>query len=124
MHALHDSHWTLVKCILRYICDTMSMGLTLTASASTNLVAYSDADWAGCPDTRKSTSGYCIFIGDNLVSWSSKRQQTVSRSSAEAEYRAVANVVAESCWLRQLLHELRRPPDRATIERRSSTATT
>jgi hypothetical protein len=60
-------------------------------------------------------SGFCVFLGDNLISWSSKRQHTVSRSSAEAEYRAVANCVAESCWLRQLLHELHRPPTQATV---------
>ena len=84
----------------------MSLGLTLTASASTDLVAYSDADWASCPDTRRSTSGYCVYLGPSLISWSSKRQPTVSRSSAEAEYRAVANAVAECSWIRQLLQEL------------------
>jgi hypothetical protein len=74
------------------------------------VTAYSDADWAGCPDSRRSTSGYCVFLGDNLVSWSSKRQTiTVSRSSAEAEYRVVAHAVAETCWLRQLLQELHAP---------------
>lgn len=72
-----------------------------------HLVAYSDDDWAGCPDTRRSTSGYAIFLSDSLVLWSSKRQPAVSRSSAEAEYRAVAITVAEYCWLRQLLRELR-----------------
>ena len=73
MHAPRDSHWTLVKRILRYIRGTMSLGLTLTASASTDLVAYSDADWAGCPDTRRSTSGYCVYLGPSLISWSSKQ---------------------------------------------------
>ena len=103
MHAPGDTHWALVKRILRYIRGTMAMGLTLTASPDTSLVAYSDADWARCPDTRRSTSGYCVYLGPSLISWSSKRQPTVSRSSGEAEYRAVANAVAECSWLRQLL---------------------
>jgi hypothetical protein len=79
------------------------------------LVAYSDADWAGCPDTHRSTSRYAVFLGDNLVSLSSKRQPTVSRSSAEVEYRAVANAVAETTWLRQLLQEMHIPLQSATI---------
>nr|XP_020172826.1 uncharacterized mitochondrial protein AtMg00810-like [Aegilops tauschii subsp. strangulata] len=103
MHAPCDSHWTLVKRILRYIRGTMALGLTLTASTSMEMVAYSDADWAGFPDTRRSTSGYCVYLGPSLVSWPSKRQPTVSCSSAKAEYRAVANAVAECTWLRQLL---------------------
>jgi hypothetical protein len=115
MHDPRDSHMQLIKRILRYIKGTSHFGLQLYKSSPFNLVAYSDADWAGCPDTRKSTSGFCVFLGNNLISWSSRRQHTVSRSSAEAEYRAVANCIAESCWLRQLLHELHHPPTSATI---------
>jgi hypothetical protein len=100
MHAPRSSHLNLVKRILRYVKGTLDHGLHIFPSASSSLIAYSDADWAGCPDTRRSTSGFCVFLGDNLISWSSKRQLTVSRSSAEAEYRAVAHAVAESTWLR------------------------
>ena len=99
MHAPRDSHWTLVKRILRYIRGTMTLGLTLMASTSLEMVAYSDADWAGCPDTRCSTSGYYVYLGPSLISWSSKQQPTVSRSSVEAEYRTLANAVAECSWI-------------------------
>lgn len=115
MHDPREPHFNLIKRILRYVQGTADFGLHLTRSSCDSLVAYSDADWAGCPDTRKSTSGYCVFLGDNLLSWSSKRQPTVSRSSAEAEYRGVANAVAETCWLRQLMAELHCPLKTATI---------
>jgi hypothetical protein len=115
MHAPRDTHFQLIKRILRYVQGTSHFGLKIHKASSLNLVAYSDADWAGCPDTRKSTSGFCVFLGDNLISWSSRRQPIVSRSSVEAEYRAVANCIAESCWLRQLLQELHHPPSRATV---------
>ncbi|GJV20956.1 ribonuclease H-like domain-containing protein [Tanacetum coccineum] len=81
----------------------------LYASATTSLVGYIDADWAGFPSTCRSTSSYCIFLGDNLLSWSAKRQHTISCSSVEAEYRGVANIVAETAWLRNLLRELHSP---------------
>lgn len=94
MHDPQTTHLNALKRILRYIKGTISHGLQLNKTTSNSLVAYSDADWAGCPTTRRSTSGYCVFLRENLISWSSKRQHTFSRSSAEAEYRGVANVVA------------------------------
>ncbi|GKA28572.1 ribonuclease H-like domain-containing protein [Tanacetum coccineum] len=84
------------------------------SSSTTDLVTYSDTDWAGFPTTRRSTLGYCVFLGNNLLSWSAKRQLTLSRSSADAEYRGVANAVAETCWLRNLLRELHTPLSSAT----------
>lgn len=99
MHDPRDNHLSLMKCILCYIRDTTSYGLQLYSSSSFDLTAYFNADWASCPDTSRSTFGYCTtFLGDNLISWSSKKQHTVSRLSAEVEYRAVANAVAECCW--------------------------
>nr|ABA98073.1 retrotransposon protein, putative, unclassified [Oryza sativa Japonica Group] len=115
MHDPRKPHLAALKRILRYIRGTLDLSLHIQRSCTSDLTVYSDADWAGCPDTRRSMSGYAIFHGDNLVSWSSKRQHTVSRSSAKAEYRAVANSVAEVTWLRQLLHELHSPPSRATL---------
>jgi hypothetical protein len=115
MHDPRESHLTAMKCILRYLRGTPDYELLLHRSLSTDLAVYTDADWAGCPDTRRSTSGYAVFLGDNLVSWSAKRQTVVSRFSAEVEYRAVANGVAEATWLRQLLLELQAPPSRCTL---------
>ncbi|GKF00404.1 ribonuclease H-like domain-containing protein, partial [Tanacetum coccineum] len=89
MHDPREPHLSALKWILRYVRGTLDFGLQLFSSSTTDLVAYSDADWAGCPTTRRC---YCVFLGNNLVSWSAKRQPTLSHSSAEAEYRGVANV--------------------------------
>jgi hypothetical protein len=78
----------------------------ISSIALFQLFAFSDADWAGCPDDRKSTSGYCIFLGCNLLSWTVKKHPTVSRSSIEAEYKALANATAELLWIQSLLKEL------------------
>nr|GFC17174.1 ribonuclease H-like domain-containing protein [Tanacetum cinerariifolium] len=109
MHDPREPHLTALKRVLRYVRGTLNFGLQLYASITCSLVAYTDADWAGCPTTRRSTSDYCVFLGDNLLSWSTKRQHTLSRSSTEAEYRSVANVVAEAAWLRNLLREVQTP---------------
>jgi hypothetical protein len=84
----------------------MSHGLLLYRNSSNELQAYSDADWAGCPDDRRSAGAYCVFLGSNLVSWSLQKKPTVSRSFTEAEYKVVANITAELLWIRALLQEL------------------
>nr|GEX89346.1 probable methyltransferase PMT15 [Tanacetum cinerariifolium] len=92
---------------LQYLTFTRPyLSYALHVSSTTQLSAYTDADWADCPVTRRSTFGYCVFLGDNLLSWSAKRQVTLSHSSAEGEYRGVANVVAETAWISNLLYEL------------------
>ncbi|XP_019170539.1 PREDICTED: uncharacterized protein LOC109166104 [Ipomoea nil] len=95
MHSPTVDHWAMVKRVLRYVKGTMDYGLRLSASTSTSVQAYSDSDWAGCPVDRKSTSGYAVFLGTNLISWLSRKQRTVARSSTEAEYKALADVAAE-----------------------------
>ncbi|XP_021719308.1 uncharacterized protein LOC110686983 [Chenopodium quinoa] len=89
MHAPQVAHMNALKRIIRYLRGTSDYGLTLYKSSVASLVSYTDADWGGCPNTRRSTSGYCVFLGDNLISWSFKRQPTLSKSSAEAEYRGL-----------------------------------
>jgi hypothetical protein len=109
MSAPMTDHWTAVKQILRYLHDTIDMGLCLTKSGSSLLSAFLDADWAGNPDDRRSMGGYAIFFGGNLISWSSHKQPTVSRSSTEAEYKAIADTTAEIIWLQVLLRKLSIP---------------
>ncbi|GKA05879.1 ribonuclease H-like domain-containing protein [Tanacetum coccineum] len=106
MHDPREPHIAALKRVLCYIRGTPDPGLQLYQSSTSQLISYTDAYWVGCPATRRSTSGYCVFLSDNLLSWSSKRQHTLSRSSAEAEYRGVANVIAETAWIRNLVREL------------------
>jgi hypothetical protein len=112
---INDLHTTTCSGMLGHRTGLWSDSPCLVLHKSTSLMAYSDADWAGCPDSRRSTLGYYVYYGNSLISWSSKRQTTVFRSSAEAEYRAVAHAVAECCWLRQLLQELCRHLTSATL---------
>ncbi|GKD99341.1 ribonuclease H-like domain-containing protein [Tanacetum coccineum] len=106
MHDPREPHVNALKHILSYVGGTIEYGLQFYVSSTTQLIAYTDADWAGCPTIRGSTSNYCVFLGDNLLSWSFERQVTLSHSSAEFEYRGVTNVVIETTWVRNLLREL------------------
>ncbi|KAK8918602.1 hypothetical protein KSP39_PZI021714 [Platanthera zijinensis] len=107
MHAPRTSHLQAVERILRYLKTAPGQGLVYKISSSTpTLVVYSDADYAGSLDDRRSTSGFCIYFGGHLVTWRSKKQEVVARFSAEAEYRSMTSVVSELTWLECLLADL------------------
>lgn len=106
MHAPTVSDFNLLKRILRYLRGTTAYGVNINKNSTLVVSAFSDADWAGCKDTRRSTTGFCTYLGSNAVSWSAKRQSTVSRSSTEAEYRALAETSAELTWLASLLRDI------------------
>jgi histone deacetylase 1/2 len=113
-----ETHWKAVKRILRYLKGTLHHGLLIHPSVTGppfSLRAYSDADWASDHDDRRSTSGSCIYFGPNLVSWGSKKQPLVARSSTEAEYRSMANTTAELMWIQSLLSELQVPYHTPTL---------
>jgi hypothetical protein len=109
VHSPTMVHWERVKRILRYVRGTMQHGLKLVKSSSSVLSGFSYADWTGCPNDRRSTGGFAVFLGSNLISWSFRKQATVSRFSTEAEYKALANATAEVMWLQTLLPELKIP---------------
>ncbi|KAH9718111.1 retrovirus-related pol polyprotein from transposon RE1 [Citrus sinensis] len=100
-------HWVACKRVLRYLKNTMNMCLSFKKSEHLDLIAYTDADWATDPDDRRSISGYCVYLGDNLVAWSSRKQGMVARSTAESEYRAMALCSTEITWINCLLGELK-----------------
>ncbi|XP_039059585.1 secreted RxLR effector protein 161-like [Hibiscus syriacus] len=106
MNSLCETHWKAVKRILRYLSGTLYFGLIFRASGDFSLVCYANADWAASVDDRRSTNGYCVYLGGNLIKWCSKKQSVVSKSTSEAEYRSLANPVAELIWVEELLGEI------------------
>lgn len=105
MHKPTLSDFNLLKRVLRYLKGTISMGLTLISDTDSTVRAYCDSDWGGCRDTRRSTGGFCTFLGSNIISWSAKRQDSVARSSTEAEYRALSDTAAELHWIDAMLRD-------------------
>ena len=104
--APRSPHYAVVLRILRYLKCTIFYGFHFSSHSSLTLQAYSDADWANDHTNRQSTIGYCFLLGDSLISWRSKKQTVIARSSIEAEYRALAATIAELIWLRWLLQDL------------------
>ncbi|XP_071739048.1 uncharacterized mitochondrial protein AtMg00810-like [Rutidosis leptorrhynchoides] len=116
LHAPTTDHFQAVKRIIRYVKGTLVYGLSFHHASKPLLLGYSDADCARCIETRRSTYGYSIFLGGNLISWNAREQSTVARSSCESEYRALANTAVEIVWITHLLRELYvLPPERPTI---------
>jgi len=106
MSAPRSVHFAAVLRIVRYLKGTLFQGLHLSSTSTPTLQGYSDSDWAGDITDRRSTTGFCVFLGDCLISWKSKKQTVVARSSAEAEYRALAHATSEIIWLRWLLKDM------------------
>ena len=107
MHSPRESHQEAVFRILRYLKSAPGKGLHFARHDHLRVEAYTDADWAGSITDRRSTSGYCTFVGGNLVTWRSKKQNVVARSSAEAEFRAMAQGICELLWIKSLLKDLK-----------------
>ncbi|RDX77676.1 putative mitochondrial protein, partial [Mucuna pruriens] len=118
MQAPCVDHWTAVLRILKYIKKTPGQGLLYEDKGDTHISCYCDADWAGSPIDRRSTIGFCISIGGNVVSWKSKKQNTVARSSAEAEYRAMTSATCELIWVRDQIHQAGFHVDADTTDRK------
>lgn len=117
-------HWLACKRVLRYLKEAVDYGLMFKKSSFLDLVVYSYADWGSDPDDRHSTSGYCVYLGENLTNWSSKKQSVVSKSSAESEYRAMALACTEITWVCYVLTVLKIKLQNAPLLLSDSTSVT
>ena len=109
MHEPRKPHWEAALRVLRYIKGTPGQELVLPSENNLRLQAYCDSDWGGCRTSRRSISGFCIFLGNSIIPWKSKKQTNVSKSSAVVKYRAIANTCLELTWLRYILQDLKVP---------------
>ncbi|CAL8992058.1 unnamed protein product [Prunus brigantina] len=106
MHQPRKPHLDAALHILRYLKGSPGQGLLFSSNNKLHLIGYCDSNWANCPMKRRSTSGYCVFLGNSLISWKTKKQKMVSRSPAKAEYCSMAAATCELAWLRYLLKDL------------------
>ncbi|GKB66395.1 ribonuclease H-like domain-containing protein [Tanacetum coccineum] len=106
MHAPMQSHLRLAFRVFRYLKNSPGSGISFNKSDSLDLNVYVDSDWAKCKITRRYVTGYSVFLGNSLVSWKSKKQSVLAKSSAEAEYRAMNTVTCKVIWIMKILNEL------------------
>lgn len=104
-----SDHWKALKRVFRYIQGTLNLGIQIQCSPNLQITGFSDSDWTTSVDDHKSVGGYCVFLGDSLISWSSQKQRMVSRSSSESEYRALVDLAVEVLWIQYLLKEIQFP---------------
>ena len=107
MHSPRNSHFQAANRVLKYLKGTAGLGITYQKTGKLDLIVYTDSDFAGYRVDYRSTSGYCTFFGGNLVTWRSKKQSVVSKSSTKAEFRAMSKGIDETMWMKYLLEELR-----------------
>ena len=109
------AHYTAAIRILRYIKEAPSLGLFFSSNTYAHLKAFCDSDWGTCSDSRQSMTGFSVYLGNSLISWKSKKQNTISRSSCEAEYRAMVTVTCEIQWLTYLLQDFKVPFEQPSL---------
>ena len=109
MKSPREMQWEAALRVVKYLKGTAGQGILLSSKSDLRVSIYCDAEWSGCPVTRRSLSAYVALVGDSPISWKTKKQGVVSHSSAEAEYRSMAQATRELKWLRRLMHDLGAP---------------
>ena len=115
MEKPKDAHWQAAKRILRYVKGTKRFGIFYTTSENSELIGYTDSDWVGSIDDRKSTSSYVFHMGSGAISWSSKKQPIVALSTAKAEYVAATTVACQAVWMRRMLKKVCQEQIKGTV---------